>query len=708
MSLLNHYVVALLTTSCALFILGLFVYFKGRHKTVNITFTFYSLCIAIWSLGQAYHNSAADRITAIFWARYFHAGVIFISTVFVHFTLTLLGIDALKRKLIRTLYITSFVFLLFDFTPLFIPDAVPKFSLNYYWTIGPVYIPFLIFWSGSVIYALYKLYKAYHSEVGMRRNQLQYLYWSTLFGYLGGSSNYLPAFNIHLYPFNPFGTYTVPIYGVIIAYAIIKYRLMDINIAIGKLATYLFLLAIISAVYLGLMWGIGRVFPNLPAYNPFAYHFLIFFLLSIALIYFIPRMKGETGEGIEKFFFKNKFKYREAFREFSKRLALIPGEEKLLTESVDNIAQAMEASKVAIMLMDDLSGNYIIRASCGLDGKVKDSVFTAEDGIIKWLRDNKKVFLLEEVDKILSHEKFKQIKIELKDREGVVYFPLIIHNELGGILVLGEKASRGMYSHIDIELLEDFASQLALSISYKRLESQMMRADRLVSLGTLAAGMAHEIRNPLSSIQIFAQLLPEKYDDKEFREEFSKIVASDTQRINRIIESVMALANPRPSVSVLCNPNELLNETLFFIESNIKKNGIKVIRSYDEQLPQIKADSEQLRQVFLNILLNALSVIPKDNGQLTISTRQKLINSIPSGKKDKYVQIEIKDNGTGIEKKLLERIFEPFFTTRPDGTGLGLAIVHRIIEQHRGFVQVDSEVGKGATFLINLPLEAKQ
>jgi nitrogen-specific signal transduction histidine kinase len=456
------------------------------------------------------------------------------------------------------------------------------------------------------------------------------------------------------------------------------------------------------------VWGLDKVFAKLPAYSPFIPHFVIFLLLSIALIYFVPRIKGETGEGIEKVFFKKKFKYREALREFSKRLVLIPGEEQLLNEAVNNLATAMEVAKVAIMLMDDLSGNYIVQASWGLDEKAKKLVFTPQDGIIKWLRENKKVFFIEEIDKILSLEEIEKIKTELKDMQGVIYLPLIIHNQLGGVLALGEKLSRKeMFSHIDIELLEGFTNQLALSISYKRLESQIVRADRLVSLGTLAAGMAHEIRNPLSSIQTFAQLLPEKYNDREFREEFSKIVASDTQRISRIIESVMALANPRPYIPVSCNANELLDKALFLIEGELKKDGVKVTRNYAAQLPQIKADKEQLQQVFLNIFLNALAALSKDDGKLTISTRQKLIPSIVSGQEKKYVQIEIKDSGIGIEKKLLDRIFEPFFTTRPNGTGLGLAIVHRIIEQHRGFIKVDSDIGKGTAFLINLPMEEK-
>ncbi len=701
MTPLQH-LIALLSTSVATFLIGLFVYFRGKKKKVNQIFLFYSSSIAIWGLGQAIHSIVPTVKISLWWARFSHIGVVFIPTLFLHFVFEFLNIPKERKRILVLPYVVSVLFVFFNlFTKFYITDPVPKFSLKYYVEPGFLYLPGILFFFICIIVGLQELFKVYFRSSGARRNQLKYLCWGSLLGYIGGPANFLLVFNIEVPFLNPFGTYGVPIYALLITYAIIKYRLMDINIVIGKLATYSFLLIIISGIYLGLVLGVDKVFSKLSIYSLSASHFLIFILLTIVLIYVMPRIKGRTGEGIEKVFFKNKFKHRESLREFSKRLMLIPAEEQLLTEAVNNIATAMEVAKVVIMLRDDLSDNYIVRSSCGLDEKVKKKVLTPQSGIIKWLTKTKKVLLLEEADKILSLEEAEKIKTELKDMKAMVYIPLIIHNELSGILALGEKSSREMFSHIDIELLEDFTNQLSLSISYKRLESQMVRADRLVSLGTLAAGMAHEIRNPLSSIQTFAQLLPEKYNDKEFREEFSKIVASDTQRINRIIESVMALANPRPSMPEACNINKLLDETLFLIENQIKKGGVEVSKGYDKQLPQIKADKEQLQQVFLNIFLNALNALPKDNGQLTLSTRQKLTPAVLSGQKEKYVQVEIKDNGAGIEKKLLERIFEPFFTTRPDGTGLGLAIVHRIIEQHRGFIKVHSDIGKGTAFLIN-------
>jgi signal transduction histidine kinase len=708
MSFSTQHLIALFTVFITTFSLGIFVFIKNRRGRITRVFVLYSQTLAIWGLGQGLHSIAPDKTTALFWGRFGHLGIIFIPSTLLHFIFNFLEIKGPKRRIINIAYGISFFFLLTNFIDgLFIADVVPKLFLKYFIEPGFFYLPYVIFFVICAVYALHRLFKAYISSSGAKRNQLKYLYWGLLISYIGGSPNFLFVFDIKVPILNPYGTYAVPLYTLIMVYAIIKYRLMDIDIVIGKLATYSFLLAIISGIYLGLVWGVGKVFSQVPGYYPLVSDFSIFILLSIAFIYFIPRIKGKTEEKIGKVFFKNKFKYREILREFNKRLILIPAEEQLLTEAVNNITAAMEVNKVAIILMDELSENYIVRASLGLDEKAKKLVLTPQHGIIKWLAENKKVFLAEEIDKILTLEEFEKIKIELKDMQAPIYLPLIIHNQLGGVLVLGEKLSRQMFSHIDIELLEDFANQLALSISYKRLESRMMRADRLVSLGTLAASMAHEIRNPLSSIQIFAQLLPEKYDDKEFREEFSKIVASDTLRINRIIESVLALANPKPSIPTTCNVNALLDETLFLIENKIKKEGVAVIKNYDKHLPQIKADKEQIQQALLNILLNALAALSKDEGRLTISTRQKLIPSVTSGQEEKYIQIEIKDNGVGIEKKLLERIFEPFFTTRPDGTGLGLAIVHRIIEQHKGSIKVDSEVGKGTLFLINLPLGEK-
>jgi two-component system nitrogen regulation sensor histidine kinase GlnL len=634
----------------------------------------------------------------------------FTAPTFYHLTVSFLGLGGVKKEKRLTLLFYGIMLAIapFSMTSKYFLAGAYKYFWGYYSKAGLLHPIYLIIFFSIFIKAFLLLYSGYKKRKYMsplKSNQIKYIFIAYVIA-LTGAVDYIPKYGVEFYPF---GFISEFVFALIVAYAIIKYRLMDINIVIGKLATYSFLLIIISGVCLGLMWGVDRIFSTLlPAYSPFVPHFLIFLLLSIALIYLIPRIKRRTEDKIDKMFFKNKFQYREAVREFSKRLVLIPGEEQLLTESVNNIATAMGVSKVAIMLMDDLSGNYIVQASSGLDEQAKKLVLTPQDGIIKWLTENKKVFFVEEIDKILSIEEVEKIKIGLKDIEALIYLPLTIHNELGGILALGEKLSREMFSHIDIELLEGFTNQLALSISYKRLESQIVRADRLVSLGTLAAGMAHEIRNPLSSIQTFAQLLPEKYNDREFREEFSKIVASDTQRISRIIESVMALANPRPHIPVSCNANELLDKALFIIEGELKKDGVKVTKNYAAQLPQIKADKEQLQQVFLNIFLNALAALSKNDGKLTISTltistRQKLIPSVLSGQEEKYVQIEIKDNGTGIEKKLLDRIFEPFFTTRPEGTGLGLAIVHRIIEQHRGFIKVDSAIGKGTTFLINLP-----
>ncbi|MFN3967003.1 MAG: ATP-binding protein, partial [Endomicrobiia bacterium] len=381
-------------------------------------------------------------------------------------------------------------------------------------------------------------------------------------------------------------------------------------------------------------------------------------------------------------------------------------EDELLEQTVKNISEIMGISKVAIILRNETFGDYEIMAEVGLDEK--NIKISGESELVSWLIKNKTFLVMGEIEKILSKSEIEKIEKDLAPLDVSICVPLIFRDELIGILTLGEKDSREVFSHWDFELLETLAKDLAFAISYKRLEFRIRQADRLISLGTLAAGIAHEIRNPLSSVQTFLQLLPEKYSDEDFRDNFSKIVSKDVTRIEKIIESILTLARFNTSIFYQVNIVEIIEETLVLLENDIKKNSIKVIKVFND-VPNVMGDREQLKQVFMNIFLNDIQAMNNSKEKiLKISTQLKenLLSSQFNGNR-KYVQIEISDNGHGIEKKILNRIFDPFFTTKPTGTGLGLSIAHRIIDEHRGTIEVTSELGKGTTFYINLPVEIK-
>ena len=223
-----------------------------------------------------------------------------------------------------------------------------------------------------------------------------------------------------------------------------------------------------------------------------------------------------------------------------------------------------------------------------------------------------------------------------------------------------------------------------------KLREAVQKQDQMKAVATLAAGMAHEIKNPLTSIKTFAEYLPEKYDSPEFREKFKRIVTSEVDRVNNIVKQLLEFSKPQEALLKPASLSQALEETLSLLNNDFLKNKIEVNKEYGKSM-QILVDRNLLKQAFLNILLNSIQAMP-NGGTLRISS------AITSSS----VCISFADSGIGIPKDKLPHIFDPFFTTKEEGTGLGLAIVHSIIEKHGGKIEVASVPGKGTTFNVFL------
>lgn len=237
----------------------------------------------------------------------------------------------------------------------------------------------------------------------------------------------------------------------------------------------------------------------------------------------------------------------------------------------------------------------------------------------------------------------------------------------------------------------------------KRLAEQVRRMDRLASVGTLAAGLAHEIKNPLVSIQTFAQLLPERYADAKFREGFGEVVCGEINRINKLVQNLLEFARPRPRLTGPVCLQDLVDRSLTLLESELRKEQISVVRNYEPNLPIIPGDSEKLYQVIFNLLQNAIQAFEQPPRNVTIATRSTTLGKAPATRP--AVLLEIEDTGKGIDEADLPHIFDPFFSTKNYGSGLGLSICHSILEEHKAHIEVHSVLGKGTTFSIVLPVQ---
>lgn len=266
----------------------------------------------------------------------------------------------------------------------------------------------------------------------------------------------------------------------------------------------------------------------------------------------------------------------------------------------------------------------------------------------------------------------------------------------------GNLASLGMIASL---LKDDTNAVRGIILTFQdttkmlEMEDHIRRQERLVTIGSLAAGIAHEIRNPLAALSGSIQVLQNELKLKDDNKRLMDIVVNETDRLNTIITEFLEYARPTSAQADRIELNSLLNETIILLKNS--KNFHKNISVLKEIYPQLvlKGDPQRLRQVFWNLLINACQAMP-DGGVLTITAA-----SFSQAEDDSvWCQIVISDTGLGIHNKDLRKIFDPFFTTKAGGTGLGLAIVHRIIDDHRGSITVDSEPGKGTQFKIRLPM----
>ncbi len=258
-------------------------------------------------------------------------------------------------------------------------------------------------------------------------------------------------------------------------------------------------------------------------------------------------------------------------------------------------------------------------------------------------------------------------------------------------------------SNDEIGLLADSFNEMSRKMAtdieqLQSLNEQLTRTEKLAAMGTLAAGVAHEVNNPLAAISSLIQMMQSKQNLDERMQENLKIISTQIQRITQVTKDMMEFARVRPAAKSDVNINDLIEKSLRLASFDKSFQKLQIIKDFGKNLPSIHADGDQLQQVFLNLILNSRDAMP-EGGRLRIVT-------LPIGKN---VQIEISDNGIGVDENNLKKIFDPFFTTKQTGkgTGLGLAVCYGIITAHNGKIEVSSAENDGTTFKILLPLNEK-
>jgi len=273
---------------------------------------------------------------------------------------------------------------------------------------------------------------------------------------------------------------------------------------------------------------------------------------------------------------------------------------------------------------------------------------------------------------------------------------------LESLMTFAQQAGLAIQNAFMYQELKTFSQQMEEKIQkttadLRKTEAQLIRSEKLAALGQLAAGIAHEIRNPLTSINILIHSLRESIPSKNSHGEDLKVIEEEINRINEIVDQFLRFAKPASPLLEKAEVLPIFEETLQLLKPQIERRRISVQKSF-RSLPPITIDREQMKQVVLNLLLNAIQAMPK-GGQLGLSA------AMPDD--HQWIQLSIQDSGVGIPPRDMDKLFDPFFSTKEGGIGLGLSIAHRIIDQHHGKIEVESAPGKGTHFTIWLPMDQR-
>ncbi len=699
---MTFYSIPTLVTALLSFGLGIFILARNSASKLNWTFAAWCLLTCYWQTCWTILFNVEDHSTADLLARLGYSGIIFIPIVFFHFVVEFTG--ARRERLLSYLfYVLGGVFAASIWTTSYFVDGIYRFSWGYYPRAGILHVFYfmmlvVMLFSGIRLLWRFKLQSEEHPN---RLNQTKYIIGSTAI-YSVASIDFLGNYGVGFYPL---GLVFTNIHACIIAYAIIQFRLLDITVAIKRSLIYaLILLLLLVPCYVVVIQG------QLYAFGRISYPYSFFaFLLLVGVGFLFPKFRFKTEDALERVLFKRRVDFRDTLLRSSRDMVSIVDIKTLSESLVHTVGKSLAIEKVSLLLHNDAKAYYTLEASMGLNFEGIGPVLLPTQGpLVQLLERRREPIVKEELEWVPVGPGTPQTVDTMSKLGAEISLPIISKQKLIGILNLGHKEDKTLYSNEELELLSTLANQAAIAIENARLyenlkqsQDTLRRADRLSSLGLLTAGLAHEIRNPLVAIRTFTQLLPERYDDAEFREGFQGLALKEVDRICGLINDLLSFARPsKPNVAPE-NVNDVVDNIARILETQAKEKGMAILREFSDSLPKVWIDREQMKQVFMNLILNAIQAM-QEGGSISIATRAvSRSGTEPSGE---FVQVEVRDTGIGIPEANVQHIFDPFFTSKDEGSGLGLAVSHQIVQEHGGFVTVESTVGKGTAFFVHVPV----
>lgn len=591
-------------------------------------------------------------------------------------------------------------------------------------------LPFGAYVFGGLYRCVWDMYRQYRNTVKTaERTRIRYLTLGAFVATTLTATDVLPRFGV---AWPAVGNVLGILYLYFLSQTLFRARLIDLNELIGKMAVLGTLVVLLSAVYSLLLYWIGGEQKGLYLLNALVASFVI-------LILFEP-VRSRLENGINRWLLRQRFELRGRLESVRRDLPGVVDVADMVTRIMTALDESRRVTDASMYLLDADGAGFDRAAFLGkapperLDAngdralldRVRMSYLDAE--VLRFEINEAAARSDDDADPTVVANLAAQLaaKESLSSRATELHSTLIVpflgsaETEQGawllGMLCLRDDRADGAFDPDDVETFRQLAAAAARVIESSQAYERVKERDRLAALGEMAAGLAHEIRNPLGAIKGAAQLLMPPSGDRTHAtgapsatndaanetKELLDIIVEEANRLNNVVTRFLDYARAeRPGRDEAGNIdlNVLVRKTAQLVSQSDDAKNIEVRVRVDEFLPKVAADPESLLQVFLNLGINACQAMPT-GGTLEIITTRRRRSRLGYGQ---FAEVRFRDTGVGIPRDKLKKLFIPFFTTKSKGTGLGLAISHRIVHQHAGTIEVRSNPGQGSTFSVFLP-----
>lgn len=569
-------------------------------------------------------------------------------------------------------------------------------------------VPFGIYVYGGLYRCILELYLEYRQTVSkVARTRIRYLLVGGLVAITLAFTDALPRLGVEL---PTLGNVLSILYLYFLSQTLFRYRLLDLNELIGKMVVLGTLVVLLWAVYGLLLTWVGQGQEGLFLLNAVVASFVI-------LILFEP-VRTRLEDFTNKRLLRQRHELRGSIAELIAELPTAVDIPDVVSRLLSAVEDSHRITHAAVYFINPDSTGYELAGHTGVT-RPEDQLDAAQ---FRVFFDRLRTGYVDQIDvrrqKIqaeinnLSIDYLDATQSGLDAMNASLVAPIFGSAEteqgpwLLGMLGFRDDRVEGAFDQDDIDMFKRLAAQVATSIEATQVYKRVQERERLAAVGEMAAGLAHEIRNPLGAIKGAAQLLvsPDGKSEEvnDTTAEFLGIIVEEVDRLNNVVTQFLDYARPdknEPADATEVDVNQVLRKTVQLLESYDSFNGINFDIRIDDLAPAVAGDPEQLRQVFLNLGLNALQAM-ENGGSLEITTSRRRRSPLGYGS---FVEIRFRDTGVGIQPDKIKNLFIPFYTTKQRGTGLGLAISQRIVTRHSGTIEVRSSQGKGSTFSVFLP-----